>query len=227
MSAVKLHVFDEKNVTMETLLAALDNNFETDESLRQMFVNRTPAYGNDDDYADSLTAELFEMYYQLVDGRPNGKGGKHRVNLLPTTCHIYFGSVVGALPNGRKAGLPVSDGISPHQGSDINGPTAVLRSAARIDHARTGGTLLNMKFSPQLFDETGLKKLEHLIRTYFKLDGHHIQFNVIDSHTLRKAQEEPELHRNLIVRVAGYSDYFIDLGRDLQNEIIFRTEQKI
>ena len=227
MSAIKYHIFDKQTLSMEQMIAALDNDFEDDESLRQMLINRTPFYGNDDDYADSLTEYLFNIYFEALDGKPNTKGGKYRVNLLPTTCHIYFGSVVGALPNGRKAKLPVSDGISPHQGSDINGPTAVLQSAARIDHAKTGGTLLNMKFAPQIFDETGLKKLESLIRTYFGMNGHHIQFNVINADILRKAQAEPELHRNLIVRVAGYSDYFIDLGRDLQEEIIFRTEQKI
>ena len=149
------------------------------------------------------------------------------VNLLPTTVHIYFGSVVGALPSGRKNALPLSDGISPSQGADVHGPTAVLKSAARIDHAHTGGTLLNMKFNPQvLAGEGGVENLAHLIRAYFKLDGHHIQFNVIDAETLRQAQEKPEENRNLIVRVAGYSDYFVDLGPDLQNEIIARTEQQ-
>lgn len=226
MSAIRYHVFENKTLTMDKMLESLENNFENDESLRQMLVNRTPFYGNDDDYADSLTEFLFETYFDAVDGRPNTKGGRYRVNLLPTTCHIYFGSVTGALPNGRKAKLPVSDGISPHQGSDVNGPTAVLRSAGRIDHARTGGTLLNMKFAPQIFDEAGLTKLGALIRTYFSMGGHHIQFNVINADVLRNAQQKPELHRNLIVRVAGYSDYFIDLGKDLQDEIIFRTEQK-
>jgi formate C-acetyltransferase len=148
------------------------------------------------------------------------------VNLLPTTVHIYFGQVTGALPSGRKANEPVSDGISPSQGIDSQGPTAVVKSAAKIDHARTGGTLLNMKFNPQVLDGEGLEKLAHLIRAYFKMDGHHIQFNVIDAETLRQAQKKPQENRDLIVRVAGYSDYFIDLGADLQNEIIARTEQR-
>ncbi|MBN2316003.1 MAG: glycyl radical protein, partial [Sedimentisphaerales bacterium] len=156
------------------------------------------------------------------------KGGKYRVNLLPTTVHIYFGQVVGALPNGRKAGETVSEGISPSQGRDRHGPTAVIKSAARIDHARTGGTLLNMKFNPQvLAGDDNIEKLLSLIRSYFKLDGHHIQFNVINAETLRKAQEHPEQHRDLIVRVAGYSDYFVDVGRNLQDEIIARTEQQV
>jgi formate C-acetyltransferase len=140
-------------------------------------------------------------------------------------CHVYFGSVIGATPDGRKAGVPLSEGISPVQGADRHGPTAVLKSAAKMDHVRTGGTLLNQKFTPQLLKDDGdLDKLVNLVRTYFKLDGHHIQFNVVDAATLRAAQKNPEQHRDLIVRVAGYSDYFCDLGKALQDEIIARTE---
>ena len=145
--------------------------------------------------------------------------------MLPTTVHVYFGSVVGAMPDGRRAYEPLSEGISPVQGADRNGPTAVIKSTAKMDHIRTGGTLLNMKLMPQLLsDDEGIGKLGHLIRTYFKMDGHHIQFNVVRAETLRNAQEQPDKHRDLIVRVAGYSDYFVDLGRDLQEEIIRRTE---
>ena len=169
---------------------------------------------------------MFEAYYDSLNGRPNTKGGQYRVNLLPTTVHIYFGSVLGATANGRKAGGPVSEGISPSQGADMNGPTAVLKSAARIDHARTGGTLLNMKFTPNMLQGEGLDRLVSLVRSYFRMDGHHIQFNVVDAATLRRAQEAPEEHRNLIVRVAGYSDYFNDVGPELQEEIIARTEQQ-
>jgi formate C-acetyltransferase len=134
--------------------------------------------------------------------------------------------VTGALPDGRKAWEPLSDGISPMQGADRHGPTAVIQSAARLDHARTGGTLLNQKFTPSLVaGEDGLTKLANLVRSYFKLDGHHIQFNVVTADALRDAQREPEKHRDLIVRVAGYSDYFCDLTPALQNEIIARTEQ--
>ena len=226
LAAVKYHVFDEQDVTMDELLTAMKADFEGYEHLQHKLLNHTPKYGNDDDYADSITEEVFDAYYELLNGRPNTKGGKYRVNLLPTTVHIYFGSVVGALPNGRKAGEPVSEGISPTQGCDTKGPTAVIKSAARIDHARTGGTLLNMKFNPQVLAGDGLDKLAHLLRSYFKLDGHHVQFNVIGAETLRKAQQNPEQHRDLIVRVAGYSDYFVDVGRDLQNEIIARTEQQ-
>lgn len=227
VAAVKTHVFDEKTVTMDQLLEAMEKNFQGSEKLRQTLIHRTPRYGNDEEYADSITEELFNAYLDVIDGRPNTKGGKYRVNLLPTTVHIYFGQVCGALPNGRFAGQPLSDGISPHQGSDTKGPTAVIKSAARIDHSRTGGTLLNMKFSPQVLEGDNINKLLPLVRTYFKMDGHHIQFNVIDAKTLRQAQENPEENRNLIVRVAGYSDCFIDLGKDLQDEIINRTEQKV
>ncbi len=228
LAAVKYHVFDQQKITIDELLTAMQANFEGHESgrLRAGLLYHTPKYGNDDDYADSIAEEVFNAYYELLNGRPNTKGGKYRVNLLPTTVHIYFGSVTGALPNGRKAGEPVSEGISPSQGADTKGPTAVIKSAARIDHARTGGTLLNMKFNPQVLAGDGIDKLAHLLRTYFKLDGHHVQFNVIDAETLRKAQQNPQQHRDLIVRVAGFSDYFVDVGRDLQNEIITRTEQQ-
>jgi len=225
LSAVKWHVFDRKNLSLEELVAALDADFEGSEKLRQTLLDETPKYGNDEDYADMLAVRVFESYFSAIDGRPNTKGGQFRINLLPTTCHVYFGSVTGALPEGRKAGEPLSEGISPVQGADRKGPTAVLKSASRIDHLRTGGTLLNQKFTPGVLeDEDGLTKVAHLVRSYFKMDGHHIQFNVVNAETLRKAQKTPEKYRDLIVRVAGYSDYFVDLGVDLQNEIINRTE---
>jgi len=190
-------------------------------------LNRTPRYGNDDDYADRVMTALFEAYFWAIDGRPNTRGGTYRINLLPTTVHVYFGSVIGATPDGRLANQPLSEGISPVQGADRRGPTAGIKSAAKMDHARTGGTLLNQKFTPQLLqDEDGLDKLSQLVRTYFKLDGHHIQFNVVDADTLRAAQQNPEQYRDLIVRVAGYSDYFCDLTQALQDEIIARTEHE-
>jgi len=225
LSAIKYHVFDQQNLSMRELLQLLRTNFQGNERKRLMLVNRTPRYGNDDDYADSLMRMVFEAYYQAIEGRKNTKGGEYHINLLPTTVHVYFGSVTGATPDGRKAGMPLSEGISPVQGADRRGPTAVVKSAAKMDHARTGGTLLNQKFTPQLLqDEEGLTRLTHLIRTYFKLDGHHIQFNVVDATTLRAAQANPEQYRDLIVRVAGYSDYFCDLSKTLQDEIIARTE---
>lgn len=225
MTAIKHHIYEQADITWDELLGALGDNFAGRERLRQQLTNRTPRYGNDDDAADQVMVRLFEAYFSAVDGRPNTKGGAYHINLLPTTCHVYFGSVTGATPDGRRAGQPLSEGVSPVQGADRRGPTAVLRSVAKMDHARTGGTLLNQKFTPQLLaGEAGLDQLVHLVRTYFKLDGHHIQFNVVDVATLRAAQADPEQYRDLIVRVAGYSDYFCNLNRALQDEIIARTE---
>jgi pyruvate formate-lyase/glycerol dehydratase family glycyl radical enzyme len=226
LAAIRYHVFDRGTLPMSRLLEALRANFEGYEEVRLQLWNKSPKYGNDDDYADSILRQVFDMFYDEVNGRPNTKGGTYRVNYLSTTCHVYFGSVTGATPDGRKAWEPLSDGISPAQGADRHGPTAVIQSAAKMDHARTGGTLLNQKFTPQLLEgEAGINHLAHLVRSYFKLDGHHIQFNVVTAEALREAQAHPEQHRDLIVRVAGYSDYFCDLTTALQNEIIARTEQ--
>jgi formate C-acetyltransferase len=241
LAAIRYHVFDRKDVMMTELLDALAVNFNghgrtrqagspgsrSPESLRLLLLNKTPKYGNDDEYADAILVDLSNAFYDEVNGRKNTKGGGYRVNYLSTTCHVYFGSLTGATPDGRRADEPLSDGISPVQGADRHGPTAVLRSAAKMDHVRTGGTLLNQKFTPQLLEgEEGIDKLAHLVRAYFKLDGHHIQFNVVTAETLRAAQRNPEKYRDLIVRVAGYSDYFCDLTTPLQDEIIARTEHQ-
>lgn len=225
LSAVKFHVFDRKNLGMEQLLIALKNNFEGCRDIQQLLLNKAPKYGNDDAYADGIMKEVFHIYYQEVDGRRNMKGGFYRVDMLPTTCHVYFGSVTGATPDGRFDSAPLSEGISPVQGADHEGPTSVIKSASKMDHLKTGGTLLNMKFTPQLLqNEDGVSRLASLVRACFRLDGHHIQFNVVDRETLMDAQKNPDKHRNLIVRVAGYSDYFCNLNTALQNEIIERTE---
>ncbi len=214
-------------LSLSKLVSILDQNFANAELLRQRLVNKTHKYGNDDDYADALMLDVFNACFEEVDGRPDARGGRYRVEMLPTTCHVYFGSITGAMPDGRKAGLPLSEGISPVQGADRRGPTAVIKSAAKMDHVKTGGTLLNMKFTPSLVaTDDGLDKWAHLVRGYFKLDGHHVQFNVTTADTLRKAQSAPEQHRDLIVRVAGYSDYFCDLSQELQEEIITRTEHQ-
>ncbi len=225
LAALKYHIYEQRDVTMDELLAALDADFAGQERLRRRLLHRTPRYGNDDDYADSVMRDVFEAFFRAVDGRPTVRGGRYRINLLPTTVHVYFGAVTGALPDGRPAGMPLSEGVSPVQGADRHGPTAVVRSVAKMDQVRTGGTLLNQKLTPGLLqDDAGLDRLVQLVRTYFKLDGHHIQFNVVDAATLRAAQAHPEQYRDLIVRVAGYSDYFCDLGKVLQDEIIARTE---
>ena len=227
LSALKTHVFEEKNLPMATLLELLASDFEGRERERQLLLNRTPRYGNDDDRADQIAQDVFNSFVDLIDGRPNARGGSHHVNMLPTTCHVYFGSKVGATPDGRRSGLPLSEGISPVQGADRKGPTAVLNSTAKIDHCKTGGTLLNQKLNPSLVDTpAGLRKLAQLVRGYFELGGHHLQFNVVDRATLQAARENPEAYRDLIVRVAGYSDYFCDLSDALQLEIISRTEHQ-
>jgi pyruvate formate-lyase/glycerol dehydratase family glycyl radical enzyme len=227
LASVKYNVFDKKHITVKALLSALKRDYRGNEAMRQRFLNKTPKYGNDDDYPDEIMQKIFEAYYEAVNGRPNTKGGFYRINLLPTTVHVYFGKVVGATPDGRKAGEPLSEGVSPVQGSDRKGPTAVLKSVAKMDHLRTGGTLLNQKFTPHLLaDESGLDKLASLIRSYFKLDGHHIQLNVVSAETLKEAQKNPVKYRDLIIRVAGYSDYFVDLSPELQDEIIRRTEHQ-
>ncbi len=228
LTSIKYNVFDKHNFSMEELLNALKNNYNGSEEVRDNVLYKTPKYGNDNDYADKVLKQVFELYFESIDGRPNTKGGHYRINLLPTTSHIYFGSVVGATPDGRLANEPLSEGISPVQGSDTFGPTAVIKSASKIDHLRTGGTLLNQKFTPMFFDNPdGYEKLTQLVRTYFRMDGHHIQFNVVSANTLRDAQKHPDKYRDLIVRVAGYSDYFVDLIPELQEEIIRRTEQAI
>jgi formate C-acetyltransferase len=225
LTSVRYNIFESGRITWKKMNEALDADFEGFEELQHDLVYDTPKYGNDDDYADRQAVSVFEIFYDAVSERPDARGGMHRINMLPTTSHVYFGSVTGATADGRKAGCPFSEGISPVQGADREGPTAVIKSASKIDQLRTGGTLLNQKFIPQFFeDDNSYDCLTALIRSYFALDGHHIQFNVVSASTLREAQKRPELYRDLIVRVAGYSDYFNDLGEDLQNEIIMRTE---
>jgi formate C-acetyltransferase len=226
LSAVKTHVFDEKSVGMERLLKALERNFEGEDVLRHQLKNKTPFFGNDDDRADAIMKRVYESLFDAIEGRPNTKGTVYHLNMLSTTCHVYFGKMLGATANGRLAGTPESDGTSPSHGADRNGPTAVIQSLAKMDQVKSGGTLLNMRFLPgMLQSEEDLDKLAGLIRTYFRMNGHHIQFNVVDSDTLRRAQAAPDEHRDLLVRVAGYSDYFVDLDRFHQEEIISRTAQ--
>lgn len=227
LSAIRKWVYDEKELNFSELIEILSNNFEKNDLQRYKMVYNTPKWGNNSSFADEHAVKVFNSFYKSVTGRKSYRGGEFRINLLPTTCHVYFGKVIGAMPDGRLAGEPLSEGISPVQGADTHGPTSVLLSAAKIDHIKTGGTLLNQKFSPSFFDgDEALEKLSALVRTYFKLDGHHIQFNVVNAETLRQAQRFPEKYRDLIVRVAGYSDYFNDLGEALQNEIIRRTEHE-
>ena len=226
LAVIKKHVFEDHTFTMGELLAACKADFAGYETIYDVVRNQTPKYGNDDDYADDLLKSVDSALQDTIAGRITPKGSRTVVEFLPTTCHVYFGQVMEASPNGRHAGVALPDGISPEKGADRNGPTAVIKSAAKLDQLKTGGALLNQKFTPQVMStEVGRAGVAALIRSYFAMDGHHIQFNVIDRATLLDAQEHPEEYENLIVRVAGYSDYFNNLDRALQDEIINRTEQ--
>jgi len=226
LSAIQCHVFDQKTVGLERLLGALAEDFEGEDLLRHMLKNKTPFFGNDDDRADVITRRVYDSLLAAIDGRPNTKGTVYHLNMLSTTCHVYFGKMLGATPNGRLAGTPESDGTSPSHGADRKGPTAVIHSLAKMDQVKSGGTLLNMRFLPSVLEsESDLDKMAQLIRTYFRMNGHHIQFNVVDTDTLRRAQAAPDDYRDLLVRVAGYSDYFVDLDQYHQEEIISRTAQ--
>jgi len=224
-AAIKKYVYENSAFSLAQLIEACKTNFQSTEDIWGL-VNNAPKYGNDDDYADNIMQCVADSLQKSVAGRLTPKGSTTVVEFLPTTCHVYFGQVMLASPNGRRAGIPLADGISPEKGADRNGPTAVLKSAAKLDQLKTGGALLNQKFSPSIVEgEVGTKSMASLIRSYFTMDGHHIQFNVIDRQTLLDAQERPEEHKGLIVRVAGYSDYFSNLDKALQDEIINRTEQ--
>ena len=225
LSAIHYHVFDKKTLSMDEMLKVMAANFEDSDILRAKLVYETPKFGNDDDFADEHAVRVFNTLWKLIDGRPTARGGQFRLDMLPTTCHVYFGSVIGAMPDGRLATKPLSEGISPVQGADRKGPTAVIKSVSKFDHLKTGGTLLNQKFTPEFFEnDDAIEKIGKLVRTYFRMDGHHIQFNVVSAATLRDAQKHPENYADLIVRVAGYSDYYNDLTPELQEEIIRRTE---
>jgi formate C-acetyltransferase len=225
---LKKHVFEEKTFDMKQLLQAVFNNFENEEVLRQTIVNNTPFYGNDNDDVDSIALRVYDDLFNLIDNRPNGKtGGKYHLNMLSTTCHNYFGKVMGAMPNGRLAHKSISDGTSPSHGCDVNGPSAVIKSLAKLDQVKSGGTLLNLRFLPSLLKrDEDIIKLGNLIRSYFSQGGHHVQFNIVDTATLKAARDCPEEYRDLLVRMAGYSDYFNDMNEDLKQEVIERTENE-
>lgn len=226
LSAIKKHVFEDRTFSMDRVLRAVLKNFEGEELMRQTIINRTPFFGNDDDYADSIALKVYNDLVDTIDGKPNIKpGGKYHLNMLSTTCHVYFGKVMGATPNGRLAGKSISDGTSPSHGADTHGPSSVIKSLTKLDHVKSGGTLLNQRFLPGLMrKDEDIRKLGHLIRSYFTLGGHHIQFNIVDTATLYAAQACPEDYKDLLVRMAGYSDYFNDMNADLQQEVIERTE---
>jgi len=227
LSVLKKHVFENKTHTMDAILVAVAKNFAGEEKLRQFILNRTPFFGNDDDYADNIAVRVYEDLYKAIDGKPNTKGETFHLNMLSTTCHIYFGKVLGAMPNGRLAGKSISDGTSPSHGCDTHGPTAVIRSLSKLDQTKSGGTLLTLRFLPSLLKrDQDITKLGQLIRSYFTLGGHHVQFNIVDTATLMAARQTPEEYKDLLVRMAGYSDYFNDMNDDLQIEVIERTQNE-
>ncbi len=228
LSVIKKHVFEDGKFGMNTLLNAVSKNFEGEEKLRQRIINRTPFWGNDNEYADEIAVTVYNDLLAAIDGKPNTKGESFHLNMLSTTCHVYFGKVLGATPNGRFAGKSISDGTSPSHGCDTQGPTSVIQSLGKLDQIKSGGTLLNLRFVPSLVKrEKDIEKLGHLIRSYFTLGGHHIQFNIVDTATLLAAQACPEDYKDLLVRMAGYSDYFNDMNADLQQEVIDRTENEV
>ena len=184
--------------------------------------------GNDDNTVDEIAAKIVARFGEILDGHCSLFGETYSANMIPTTTHIPMGHKTAATPDGRFAGTPLSEGVSPVQGQDIVGPTGVILSLAKVDHARTAGTLLNMKFAPDILEgREQLEKFAALIKTYFAKGGYHIQFNVVSGETLQAAQKDPDAYKSLIVRVAGYSDYFVSLSKDVQDEIIARTTHGI
>ncbi len=227
LSAIKHHVFEKNTFSMDKILTAVSKDFDGEEILRQTIMNNTPFFGNDAPYADNIALTVYDDLLKAIDGKPNTKGEQFYLNMLSTTCHVYFGKVMGATPNGRLAGKSISDGTSPSHGADTHGPSAVVKSLTKLDQTMSGGTLLNLRFLPSLLKrDQDIAKLSQLIRSYFALGGHHVQFNIVDTATLYAAQQNPDDYKDLLVRMAGYSDYFNDMNADLQQEVIDRTENE-
>ena len=226
LAALRKLVFEEKAISMGELIETLHNNFEGSEDLRQMLINKAPKYGNDDDYVDMITRRAGQIFCEEVVKHKGPQEQPYWPALIAVSTNVSLGLEVGALPSGRKAQTPLADGgISPVHGMDLHGPTAVLKSVGKLDHIAAGqGTLLNMRFSPMVLQSKGdLVKFVSFLRVYNIMGGFHVQFNVIDSETLRQAQKDPEKYRSLMVRVAGYSAYFVDLDPQVQEDIIART----
>ena len=225
MAAVKKLVFEDKSVSIQRLCDALKNNFEGYKDVYKACVN-TPKYGNDDDYVDIFANDIIDFAAKEINGY-NGLYGKMTLGTLPVASHVPQGLVVGALPSGRKATLPLADGISPAQGTDQKGPTAIIKSVDKINfEVSTVGVLHNMKLEPSLLaDDRGLANFAALLRTHNQLGGAHIQFNCVQAETLLNAQKHPDDYKDLMIRVAGYSAYFVELCKDIQDEIISRTQQ--
>ena len=224
LAAIREFCFTAGQFSLAQVHAALLDNFASQPLLQRQLWKNGPKFGNNDERVDPIAADAVNLFSEILKGHVNEYGEAYRANMIPTTTHIPMGHATAATPDGRFAGAPLSEGVSPVQGQDVAGPTAVVLSLAKVDHARTAGTLLNMKFAPAILSgREQLERFANLIRTYFALGGYHLQFNVVSRETLLAAQKDPQAHRSLIVRVAGYSDYFITLSRDVQDEIITRT----
>ena len=226
LMAVKKLVFDDKKVTAKELKEGLANNFESNPMLKEILKKKCPKYGNDIDEVDELAREGALVYTNEVSRYENPRGGQFQAGLYPSSINVYFGTLTGATPDGRTAGEPLADGVSPSRGCDVSGPTAACNSVAKLDHfSASNGTLFNQKFHPSaLKGDKGLMNLASIIRSYFDQKGMHVQYNVIDRETLLKAQKNPRDYQDLIVRVAGYSAQFISLDKSIQDDIIKRTE---
>jgi formate C-acetyltransferase len=230
LAAIDRLVFRDKRLTMEELLEALDQNFAGRESIRQMLIHKAPKYGNDDDEADRWVLETLKIFAEEVQKFKDVRGGNldssYWLTSAMVTAHIPFGTAVGATPDGRMAGTPLNDSISPGQGRDMSGPTAAMRSVAKIDHLPyTAGVIYNMKFSPTAIGgEENLRRFVSLIKAFFELGGAQVQFNITSSETLRAAQRRPEEYKDLMVRVVGYAAHFVDLSHPVQEDLIRRTQ---
>jgi formate C-acetyltransferase len=224
LAAIKKCVFEDKAISMSELAYALDNNFEGKEQLRKMLL-RAPKYGADDDYADSIAAKVAAIHCRAATSYVNSRGGKTQAGIGSLSSNVPMGEIVGALPSGRLAGMPLADNLSPVHGSDIRGPTAVVKSAGKIDNAlATNGLHLNIMFDPTaLSGEDGLQNFASFIRTWCDLKVFHVQFNVVSKETLLKAQKNPSRYPDLMVRVAGYCAFFTELNKKVQDDIIDRT----
>lgn len=229
LAAIDSLVFDQKRVTMDELLAALETNFEDQEPLRQMLLNKAPKYGNDDDRVDRFARLAAEVYCRAVERHHSFRGGWYSPGLYSVTTHVAFGLMVGATPDGRHAGQPLSQGISPAHGRDRSGPTAALKSAAKLDHTlvSNGLTIIQMLSLGASARQHATSVLGGLLEAYFGLGGQQLQWNLVDRATLLAAQRDPEAYRGLVVRVAGYSALFTDLNRVVQDELIARTEHAV
>lgn len=227
MAALRKLCYDSEKVALDDMIDALKNDFQGAEEIR-ILCFKAPKFGNDDDYVDLIARDLAHIFCKEVVSHPSMRGAFYIPELHSVSTHVYFGELTGATPDGRSAGVAFSDGASPVGGSDRNGPTASVRSMTKVDHQEVlQGVLFNQKFSPSLMNSpAAISLLSDYIRTWCDLGGHHIQFNIISTDSLRAAQKDPAAYRDLIVRVAGYSAYFTELNENTQNEIIARTEHE-